>query len=107
MACSTILMGCLVLSIEISTSGGFGGISAAGKQKRLDMDTVAEPDRSKICEAFATRKLKAIANKVGHAGAADVMTYRIVVVDIKKQRHEFNIREDVLPPELLDMIDEF
>ena len=91
--------------IEISTSGGFGGLEAAGIHKSVDMKTLAEPARSEICKAFDPKKLKAIAGRTSHAGAADGMTYKIVVVDDKETRHEFNVAEDALPAEMLDMID--
>ena len=92
--------------IEISTSGGIGGIPSAGLQKSVDVKTLAEPDKSKICEVFDLNSLGAMAGKSGHPGAADQMTYKIIIVDDENQRHEFDVDEYVLPPEMLDMIDE-
>ena len=92
--------------IEISTSGGFGGFSAAGIHKTVDMKTVAEPAKTVICDAFDLKKLKTIAGNTGHPGAADGMTYKIVILDDKEERHEFNLAEEVIPAEMLDLIDE-
>ena len=107
MACSSVLVGCVVMLIEITTSGGFGGISAAGKQKNVDMGSVVEPVKSEICKAFDLKNLESIAGKADHAGAADGMSYKIVIVDDKEVRHEFNLAENLLPAEMLDMIDGF
>lgn len=107
MACSSVLAGCVVMIIEISTSGGFGGLSAAGINKKVDMKFVTDSARSEICRAFDLKKLKDMADKSGNIGSADRITYNIVVVDDNEKRHGFNVNEDVLPAEMLDMIDEF
>lgn len=93
--------------IEISTSGGFGGLEAAGIHKSVDVKTLEEPARSEIRKAFDPKELKAIAGKISHAGAADGMTYKIVIVDDDNKRHEFSVAEGVFPAEMLDMIDGF
>ncbi|MGI9351877.1 MAG: protealysin inhibitor emfourin [Rhizobiaceae bacterium] len=92
--------------IEITTSGGFGGISSVGIQKSVDVKALAEPDKSKIYEAFDLINLGVMARKTGHPGAADGMKYKIIIVDDENQRHEFDVNESALPAAMLDMIDE-
>ena len=37
---------------------------------------------------------------------ADPMIYRITVTDERRKRHVYTLREDQLPPEMLDLIDQ-
>jgi hypothetical protein len=91
--------------IEISSSGGFGGIAAAGVKKRIDVDQQSAAVQQEICEYFEPRDLDQLASRSGNARAADAMVYRIIVTDPKDGQHVYTIPEDQLPPEMLDLID--
>lgn len=92
--------------IEISSSGGFAG-SGRGLSKRIDVDAQAEPIRQELCEAFEPDDLERLTAKSRNSGGADIMTYRIIVTDDDHVEHTYDIREDRLPPETLDLIDQF
>ncbi|MGH1416044.1 MAG: protealysin inhibitor emfourin [Pelagimonas sp.] len=94
------------MMIEISSSGGFAGIAATRQDKVLDLSSVSEPKREAYCAAFDPRELASLVNEDKHSGAADLMTYRITVTDEKNAQHQFELREDQLPPDVLDLIDE-
>lgn len=92
--------------IEISSSGGFGGIAAAGLKKRIDVDQQTPAVRQEICDMFEPDDLSQLASRPGRAKGNDMMVYRIRVTDQQQDEHVFTIREDQLPPEMLDMIDQ-
>lgn len=92
--------------IEISSSGGFSGIPAAAMHKRIDVDQQAPSLRQEICDAFEPRDLRQLASRSGVRNGADMMVYRITVTDRKEGEQVYNIREDQLPPEMLDLIDQ-
>ena len=52
------------------------------------------------------KNLTKVADKATAEGAADTITYKIVVTDDDKEKHEFDIAEEALPAEMLDMIDD-
>ncbi len=92
--------------IEITSSGGIGGLASADLKKRADMSSADEPMRSEISAAFDPTRLSALAkDAAGHPGSADILTYTIVIIDETEKRHQFEFSEDALPPEMLDMID--
>ncbi|MCF3972818.1 protealysin inhibitor emfourin [Paracoccus salsus] len=91
--------------IEIAAEGGFGGIAAAASHKRIDVDQQAEPMRQELCEAFEPDQLALLADKPCTT-CADRLTYRITVTDSQQHSQIFTIREDQLPPETLDLIDQ-
>ncbi|WP_299813804.1 protealysin inhibitor emfourin [uncultured Jannaschia sp.] len=91
------------MMIEVASSGGFGGIAAGGMSKQLD---VTDPSSQQpYCETFDPDALSRLADKAGHPSAADLQTYTIAVTDDDNRRHVFRLREDALPPEMLDLID--
>ncbi|WCR11695.1 hypothetical protein JHW45_04780 [Paracoccus stylophorae] len=92
--------------IEISSSGGFGGIPAAATHKRIDVDQQSPSLREEICSAFEPRDLRQLASRSGNRKAADMLVYRITVRDRQDGAHVYDIREDQLPPEILDLIDQ-
>lgn len=92
--------------IEVSISGGFGGINLGPTKKQLNLKDIPEQTRSEICELFDPEKLEVMAREKGHSGAADMTGYKIVIKDGIDLRHEFKIREDAISPEMLDIIDE-
>ncbi|MAN56735.1 MAG: hypothetical protein CMI50_09760 [Paracoccus sp.] len=92
--------------IEISSSGGFAGVPAAAMNKRIDVDQQTPQMRQEICEAFEPRDLSQLASKSGARRGADMMTYRITVTDRQAGAHVFTIREDQLPLQMLDLIDQ-
>lgn len=91
--------------IEISSSGGFGGIAAAGLNKRIDVDKQPMPMQQEICEYFEPDDLDQLAARADAGKSADMMTYRITVTSREDGEHVYTIREDQLPPEMLDLID--
>lgn len=91
--------------IEIAAEGGFGGIAASAMNKRIDVDQQAEPVRQELCEAFGPDELSRLADRPCTT-CADRMTYRITVTDHQQHSQMFTIREDQLPPETLDLIDQ-
>ncbi len=91
--------------IEISSSGGFGGLAAAGLNKRIDLDQQAPALRQEICEMFEPEDLSQLEAKAPNAHSADGMVYRITLTDQAARAHVYTIPEDKLPPEMLDLID--
>ncbi|AUH33366.1 protealysin inhibitor emfourin [Paracoccus tegillarcae] len=91
--------------IEISSSGGFGGLAAAGLNKRIDVDQQAPSVRQEICEMFEPQDLRQLAALTPNARRADGMVYRITVTDRQDGAHVYTIPEDQLPAEMLDLID--
>ena len=92
--------------IEISSSGGIAGLPAAGVSKRLVVDDKSDAQKAEICSAFDPKNLTKLADKATAEGAADTITYKIVVTDNDEEKHEFDIAEEALPAEMLDMIDD-
>lgn len=90
--------------IEIDAEGGFGGIAAAALHKRVDVDAQAEPMRQELNNAFGTRELQRLAAQ-DCSDCADRMTYRITVSVEGRRSRSFTLREDQIPPEMLDLID--
>ena len=93
--------------IEISTSGGFGGIPAAGLTKRIDLDEQPAPARAELCQYFEPGDLRQLAARSRKETTADAMTYRIRLIEPSARPRTFTIREDQLPPDMLDLIDSF
>lgn len=91
--------------IEIAAEGGFGGIATATMNKRIDVDQQAGAMRQELCDAFEPDQLARLAD-APCSGCADRMTYRITVTDEQQHSQMFTIREDQLPPETLDLIDQ-
>ncbi len=92
--------------IEISSSGGFGGLAAAGLNKRIDVDRQAPALRQEICDMFEPRDLSQLASRSVRAKGSDMMVYRIRVTGRQAGEQVYTIREDQLPPEMLDLIDQ-
>ncbi|WP_089992610.1 protealysin inhibitor emfourin [Cognatiyoonia koreensis] len=92
------------MMIEISTSGGFGGLQAAGMTKLATVEDLPQPEHDRICAAFAPSALAEIAGKAPPAGRADTITYDITVTD-DSGAHHFKLDETQIPPTMLDMID--
>jgi hypothetical protein len=97
--------GCFVLMIEISMSGGFGGLPAGGANSTTTLDDMAPARSAAICEAFEPTALSALAEAAPSPGRADTVTYEITVTD-DQGPHQFKLDETQLPPEMLDLIDE-
>lgn len=94
--------------IEITSSGGFAGLAAAGIDKRFDPSSQPPELAQTYCTAFDPEQLgKIAAESEGLEGiGADMITYRIVVTGEDGEPRVFELREDQLPPEMLDLIDE-
>lgn len=90
--------------IEIDAEGGFGGIAAAALHKRIDAEAQTDPVRQELRSAFDAQELQRLA--AGECGdCADRISYRITVTTEGHRSRSFIIREDQLPPEMLDLID--
>lgn len=96
--------GCLVLMIEISVSGGFGGLPAAGATKSTNLDDLPAAEAAALCAAFDPDALASMAETAPPAGRADTVTYEITVTD-DQGPHRFQLDETQFPPETLDLID--
>ena len=68
--------------IEISSSGGFGGIAAAGVKKRIDVDQQSAAVQQEICEYFEPRDLDQLASRSSNSRAADAMVYKLSLIHI-------------------------
>ncbi|RNF34513.1 protealysin inhibitor emfourin [Paracoccus methylarcula] len=90
--------------IEIDADGGFGGIAAAALHKRIDVDAQTEPMRQKLNDAFGTRELQRLSTR-DCGDCADRLTYRITLSFEGRRSRSFTLREDQIPPEMLDLID--
>ena len=96
--------GCLAMMIKISTSGGFGGLAAAGVSKTATVDDLPAAQHEVYCKAFAPDVLSEMAQSLPPAGRSDTVTYQITVTD-DTGAHAFELDETQLPPEILDLID--
>lgn len=97
--------GCLVVLIEISTSGGFGGLAVTSPAKSVTLSELPEARAQVLCEAFDPAALQALSDKMAAPGRADTLTYEITVTD-HAGRHPFVLDETQLPPRMLDLIDD-
>ncbi|MFK7835822.1 MAG: protealysin inhibitor emfourin [Sulfitobacter sp.] len=97
--------GCLVVMIEITTSGGFGGLATGGAHTSASLSDLPTAQAATYCEAFAPTALAALAETETPQGRADTITYEIKVVD-DDGAHQFQLDETQLPPEMLDLIDD-
>lgn len=93
--------------IEISTSGGFGGLAVAGLHKRIDVTQQSASMQREICEYFEPQDLERLSSGQGNTRARDMLVYQITVTDVQDGEHTFTLREDQLPPEMLDLLDSF
>lgn len=92
--------------IEIDAQGGFGGIAAPALHKRIDVDAQADPTRQELNDAFRPAELQRLAAR-DCGDCADRVTYHITVTIEGRGSRSFTLREDQLPPEMLDLIDRF
>ncbi|MEL7224287.1 MAG: protealysin inhibitor emfourin [Cyanobacteria bacterium J06576_12] len=97
---------CLMLMIEISTSGGIGGLAqSASPTKSVTLNDLPNREAETLCRAFNPDVLRAISDKAVSLGRADITMYQIVVTDHHGSQR-FAIDETQLSPEMLDLIDE-
>ncbi|MDD9910323.1 MAG: hypothetical protein OXR62_11605 [Ahrensia sp.] len=89
--------------IEVTSSGGIGGIAAAGINKRVVTQSANAAMRDALCEAFDPKRLRKIEG--AHPGAADQFSYRIRVTQDNGDTRTFQLPETALPAEMLDLID--
>lgn len=90
--------------IEIAAQGGFGGIAAAALHKTIHVDDQPEGVRQELCDAFEPEELARLARQPC-GPCADRMTYRITVTEDRESR-SFTLREQQIPPGMLDLIDQ-
>ncbi len=101
--------GCAAVIITIATSGGIAGIGDPSGNKSVNTDSLPAETRDAVCAAFETRQLETLEKKAAEpskARGADRFTYHITVKDAGGKSITFEIPEHVLPPEMLDLIDE-
>lgn len=91
--------------VSIATSGGLLGTGAGQPAKEIDTALLAEPLRAAVCEAFSAKSLDALSHKA--AEGADRYVYHVTVTGEDGRKHRYDIPEAVLPPHMLDLIDEF
>ncbi|WP_136443984.1 protealysin inhibitor emfourin [Pacificoceanicola onchidii] len=97
--------GCLVVLIEISKSGGFGGLAVTSPAKSVTLADLPEARAQALCEAFDPAALRALSDGLATPGRADTLTYEITVTD-HAGRHPFVLDETQLSPHMLDLIDD-
>lgn len=90
--------------IEIASTGGFGGIAAAGLHKRVDVDDQPAAMQQELCEAFEPDELARLASQPCR-NCPDRLTYRITITE-QQQSQSFTLQEAQLPPDMLDLIDQ-
>lgn len=90
--------------IEIAAQGGFGGIAAGNLRKTVDVANQPDQMRQDLCEAFQPDELARLSRKPC-TDCADRMTYRITVT-ADRETHSFMLREQQIPPDMLDLIDQ-
>lgn len=90
--------------IEIAAQGGFGGIPAASLHKTIDLADQPEQMRQELSDAFEPVELARLASQPCGPDA-DRMTYRITVTE-DRQSHSFTLKEQQIPPGMLDLIDQ-
>ncbi|WP_295048261.1 protealysin inhibitor emfourin [uncultured Paracoccus sp.] len=90
--------------IDIAAEGGFGGIAAARLRKTIDVDDQPEQMRQDLCHAFGPDELARLA-RTPCGDCADRLTYRITVTE-DRQTRSFTLREQQIPPDMLDLIDQ-
>jgi len=91
--------------IEITSSGGFGGLGAVSLSKRVVVPEQSEALQTEYCDAFTADKLQSLADSETASGAADLMRYNIVITDPAMGQHSFDLLESQIPAEMLDLID--
>ena len=92
------------MMIEIASQGGFAGLPATAPPKTVEVETLEQPMRERVCEAFAPDNLRRLSETAEGPGA-DRLTYEITV-EGDAGRDTFTVPEGALPPEMLDMIDD-
>ncbi len=93
------------MMIVIKTSGGFAGLG--GPEKSLATDSLAAGQRQAVCDAFAPEVLEKLQAMPGTRNiGADRYSYEITIVGDGDERRTFTLPEAVLPPQMLDMIDD-
>lgn len=90
--------------IEISSSGGFGGIASTALHKRIDVDRQSSSVQRELGEYFGPRDLNQLARDCKQR-CNDGMLYQITVTD-GGNRQTYTIPEQNLPPQMLDLIDQ-
>jgi len=101
----SVMAGCAAIMIEISSSGGLGGINLPSRDKHMVVAAQDEAAQAEYCAAFDPAVLEKLAEKAPNMRAADMQTYHITVLDAENVRHSFDLREDQITPEMLDLID--
>lgn len=91
--------------IDITAQGGFGGLAAASLHKTVDVARQPPQIRQELCEVFDPQNLRRLARNPC-TDCADRMTYRITVTEDPQRSEVFSLREDQIPPEMLDLIDQ-
>jgi hypothetical protein len=94
------------MKIEIRTSGGFGGI-AVKSVKTVDTGTLPSEDRPAVETMFSAGHLEQLSGAEAPGGAADMAAYSVTVTGDDGERRTFEIPENAIPPEMLDVIDRF
>lgn len=89
--------------VQISTSGGFGGLGL-GNEARIEVDKLPEEIRERTCEMLTDGDLSKLA-KLGEETMPDGVRYVLTLEDMDG-KHVYEINETAMAPEMLDLIDE-
>lgn len=92
--------------IDIAAQGGFGGITATRLHKHIAVAGQPAAMRQQLCSAFDRAALDRLARQPCRP-CADRISYRITVTPDDGAPHSVTLREDQIPPEMLDLIDRF
>lgn len=94
-----------MILIEISKSGGFGGLVTSSNVRSVILSDLPNAEAQILCDAFDPAVLRALSEGAAAKGRADTLTYEITVTS-PEGRQQFVLDETQLPPEMLDLIDE-
>lgn len=92
--------------IEITSSGGFGGLSTNQKTV-INTEQMEAGEKTTVCDTFAIENLEKLEDKGENVKAADMFTYDIVVTEDDGSKRTFSLPESVIPADVLDMIDSY
>ncbi|MDB6175944.1 hypothetical protein PAF17_00290 [Paracoccus sp. Z330] len=98
--------GCIAMIIEIAAQGGIGGFAAPNLNKRIDVDQQSTQLRRELCKVFGPEQLARLARTPCNA-CADRLIYRITIIQGSAAPRNFTLREDQLPAQMLDLLDQF
>ncbi len=95
--------------ITIATSGGIVGTGDPAGPKTVNTDKLPAAERSTVCAAFEESALAQLAEEAkapSRKRGADRFVYHVTIEMADGRKATFELPEHVLPPDMLDLIDE-